>query len=216
MKEMVVCGLPVSSWCIRPLIVETCWIQVIMILIDENYLGFMFWVQMNNISSCISILCIHFKHGLGHVITLSFVNYIFQCCLVVCLLLWSPSKVCLTINFWKQLCWYKRGPLQSKNGSCYSCTQLEKRISGKGSIWWNNCFLNFIAILKTLTNWFCFFSDFSTDRLILVYFIFLLQWVVLTRKHAEVVVKDDTVFPMFQLYCKVSCGKNIDWLLQML
>lgn len=28
------------------------------------------------------------------------------------------------------------------------------------------------------------------------------QWVVLTRKHAEVVVTDDTVFPMFQLYCK--------------
>ncbi|PRQ48157.1 putative glycosyl transferase, family 14 [Rosa chinensis] len=28
------------------------------------------------------------------------------------------------------------------------------------------------------------------------------QWVVLTRKHAEVVVKVDTVFPMFQLYCK--------------
>ncbi|XP_050383615.1 glycosyltransferase BC10 isoform X1 [Argentina anserina] len=28
------------------------------------------------------------------------------------------------------------------------------------------------------------------------------QWVVLTRKHAEVVVKDNTVFPMFQLYCK--------------
>ncbi|KAF8037580.1 hypothetical protein BT93_B0459 [Corymbia citriodora subsp. variegata] len=28
------------------------------------------------------------------------------------------------------------------------------------------------------------------------------QWVVLSRKHAEVVVKDDTVFPMFQLHCK--------------
>lgn len=142
--------------------------------------------------------------------------YYYKFCELYCLLLWSPSKVCLTINFWKQLCWYKRGSLQSKNGSCYSCTKLEKRISGEDSIWWNNCFLNFIAILKTLTNWFCFFSDFSTDRLILVYFIFLLQWVVLTRKHAEVVVTDDTVFPMFQLYCKVSCGKNIDWLLQML
>ncbi|KAM1075858.1 hypothetical protein FF1_023403 [Malus domestica] len=30
------------------------------------------------------------------------------------------------------------------------------------------------------------------------------QWVVLTRKHAEVVVKDDRVFPMFQLHCKTK------------
>lgn len=28
------------------------------------------------------------------------------------------------------------------------------------------------------------------------------QWVVLNRKHAEIVVKDETVLPMFQLYCK--------------
>ncbi|KAK4759889.1 hypothetical protein SAY87_023020 [Trapa incisa] len=28
------------------------------------------------------------------------------------------------------------------------------------------------------------------------------QWVVLTKKHAEVVVKDTTVFPMFQLHCR--------------
>ncbi|KAK7271647.1 hypothetical protein RJT34_27723 [Clitoria ternatea] len=28
------------------------------------------------------------------------------------------------------------------------------------------------------------------------------QWTVLTRKHAKVVVEDETVFPMFQLYCK--------------
>ncbi|KAL4653386.1 hypothetical protein ACB092_01G299100 [Castanea dentata] len=28
------------------------------------------------------------------------------------------------------------------------------------------------------------------------------QWVVLTRKHAEVVVKDSTIFPRFQEYCK--------------
>lgn len=28
------------------------------------------------------------------------------------------------------------------------------------------------------------------------------QWVVLTRKHAEVVVKDDIVFPVFQWHCK--------------
>ncbi|KAA8548134.1 hypothetical protein F0562_004605 [Nyssa sinensis] len=28
------------------------------------------------------------------------------------------------------------------------------------------------------------------------------QWAVLTRKHAEIVVKDDTVFPMFQWHCK--------------
>ncbi|XP_059639996.1 glycosyltransferase BC10 [Cornus florida] len=27
------------------------------------------------------------------------------------------------------------------------------------------------------------------------------QWVVLTRKHAQIVVKDDTTFPMFQLHC---------------
>ncbi|KAE8689347.1 Core-2/I-branching beta-1,6-N-acetylglucosaminyltransferase family protein isoform 2 [Hibiscus syriacus] len=31
------------------------------------------------------------------------------------------------------------------------------------------------------------------------------QWVVLTRKHAEVVVNDTTVFPMFQQHCKASC-----------
>lgn len=30
-----------------------------------------------------------------------------------------------------------------------------------------------------------------------------LQWVVLTRKHARIVVEDETVFPMFQLHCKV-------------
>ncbi|ONI19659.1 hypothetical protein PRUPE_3G289800 [Prunus persica] len=30
------------------------------------------------------------------------------------------------------------------------------------------------------------------------------QWVVLTRKHAEVVVKDNTVFPMFQQHCKTK------------
>ncbi|XP_027358590.1 glycosyltransferase BC10 isoform X2 [Abrus precatorius] len=28
------------------------------------------------------------------------------------------------------------------------------------------------------------------------------QWAVLTRKHAKVLVEDETVFPMFQLYCK--------------
>ncbi|XAR51895.1 hypothetical protein NMG60_11006686 [Bertholletia excelsa] len=28
------------------------------------------------------------------------------------------------------------------------------------------------------------------------------QWVVLIRKHAEIVVNDDTVFPMFQLHCQ--------------
>ncbi|RVX08863.1 hypothetical protein CK203_011036 [Vitis vinifera] len=28
------------------------------------------------------------------------------------------------------------------------------------------------------------------------------QWVVLTRKHAQIVVEDDTVFPMFQQHCK--------------
>ncbi|CAI8594546.1 unnamed protein product [Vicia faba] len=28
------------------------------------------------------------------------------------------------------------------------------------------------------------------------------QWAVLTRKHAKVVVEDETVFPMFQKYCK--------------
>lgn len=31
-----------------------------------------------------------------------------------------------------------------------------------------------------------------------------LQWVVLTRKHAEIVVKDDVVFPIFQWHCKAS------------
>ncbi|KAL8138096.1 hypothetical protein V2J09_004097 [Rumex salicifolius] len=30
------------------------------------------------------------------------------------------------------------------------------------------------------------------------------QWVVLTRKHAEVVVKDEKVFPVFQQHCKAS------------
>lgn len=28
------------------------------------------------------------------------------------------------------------------------------------------------------------------------------QWAVLTRKHADIVVRDDSVFPMFQLHCK--------------
>lgn len=32
----------------------------------------------------------------------------------------------------------------------------------------------------------------------------LLQWVVLTRKHAKVIVNDTTVFPMFELHCRVS------------
>ncbi|KAG9140718.1 hypothetical protein Leryth_006906 [Lithospermum erythrorhizon] len=30
------------------------------------------------------------------------------------------------------------------------------------------------------------------------------QWVVLNQKHAEIVMKDDTVFPLFQMHCKVS------------
>ncbi|KAG5534880.1 hypothetical protein RHGRI_022862 [Rhododendron griersonianum] len=30
------------------------------------------------------------------------------------------------------------------------------------------------------------------------------QWVVLTRKHAEITMKDDTVYPMFQWHCKAS------------
>uniref|UniRef100_A0A161ZVI8 Uncharacterized protein n=1 Tax=Daucus carota subsp. sativus TaxID=79200 RepID=A0A161ZVI8_DAUCS len=30
------------------------------------------------------------------------------------------------------------------------------------------------------------------------------QWAVLTRKHAHIVVRDDSVFPMFQLHCKAS------------
>ncbi|KAL7238725.1 hypothetical protein ACSBR2_004760 [Camellia fascicularis] len=28
------------------------------------------------------------------------------------------------------------------------------------------------------------------------------QWVVLTRKHAEIIVKHDTIFPLFQRHCK--------------
>lgn len=43
---------------------------------------------------------------------------------------------------WKQFCRYKRGPLQSKNGSCYSCSQLEERISGSCSIRWFHYFPN--------------------------------------------------------------------------
>ncbi|GAA0155608.1 transferase [Lithospermum erythrorhizon] len=30
------------------------------------------------------------------------------------------------------------------------------------------------------------------------------QWVVLNRKHAEIVMKDNTVFPLFQLHCKTK------------
>ncbi|KAL0377403.1 UNVERIFIED_CONTAM: Glycosyltransferase BC10 [Sesamum radiatum] len=30
------------------------------------------------------------------------------------------------------------------------------------------------------------------------------QWVVLTRKHARIVVEDETVFPIFQLHCKAT------------
>lgn len=40
------------------------------------------------------------------------------------------------------------------------------------------------------------------------HFALYLQWVVLTRKHAKVVVEDDTVFPMFQQHCRVSNQKN--------
>ena len=32
----------------------------------------------------------------------------------------------------------------------------------------------------------------------------LMQWAVLTRKHAKVVVHDETVFPVFQQHCRVS------------
>jgi len=39
------------------------------------------------------------------------------------------------------------------------------------------------------------------------YLYILLQWAVLTRKHAKVVVEDETVFPMFQKYCKVMGDK---------
>ncbi|KAH7532476.1 hypothetical protein FEM48_Zijuj04G0024000 [Ziziphus jujuba var. spinosa] len=39
------------------------------------------------------------------------------------------------------------------------------------------------------------------------------QWVVLTRKHAEVVVNDNIVFPMFQWHCKASCLKKLHILL---
>ncbi|KAD2073969.1 hypothetical protein E3N88_30333 [Mikania micrantha] len=36
------------------------------------------------------------------------------------------------------------------------------------------------------------------------------QWVILTRKHAEVIVKDEVVFPMFQQHCQASGNiKNI-------
>lgn len=31
-----------------------------------------------------------------------------------------------------------------------------------------------------------------------------LQWAVLNRKHADIVVKDEILFPMFQLHCKAS------------
>ncbi|KAL0424274.1 UNVERIFIED_CONTAM: Glycosyltransferase BC10 [Sesamum radiatum] len=34
------------------------------------------------------------------------------------------------------------------------------------------------------------------------------QWVVLTRKHAEIVVQDDTVYPMFEQHCKASHPLN--------
>ncbi|GMP61769.1 hypothetical protein CsSME_00024102 [Camellia sinensis var. sinensis] len=38
--------------------------------------------------------------------------------------------------------------------------------------------------------------------LTLICFIIFLQWVVLTRKHAEIIVKHDTIFPLFQRHCK--------------
>ncbi|KAJ0429204.1 putative glycosyl transferase, family 14 [Helianthus annuus] len=31
-----------------------------------------------------------------------------------------------------------------------------------------------------------------------------IQWVILTRKHAEIIVKDEVVFPMFQRHCQAS------------
>ena len=37
-----------------------------------------------------------------------------------------------------------------------------------------------------------------------VTFITCFQWVVLTRKHAEIIVKDEVVFPMFQQHCQAS------------
>ncbi|KAJ0667518.1 putative glycosyl transferase, family 14 [Helianthus annuus] len=30
------------------------------------------------------------------------------------------------------------------------------------------------------------------------------QWVILTRKHAEIIVKDEVVFPMFQRHCQLA------------
>ncbi|CAA0820179.1 Core-2/I-branching beta-1-6-N-acetylglucosaminyltransferase family protein [Striga hermonthica] len=37
------------------------------------------------------------------------------------------------------------------------------------------------------------------------------QWVVLTRKHARIVVEDEIVFPMFQLHCKASLSLPEFW-----
>lgn len=37
----------------------------------------------------------------------------------------------LMIKFLEQFCWHKGGPLQSQNGSCYSCSKLEEGISGR-------------------------------------------------------------------------------------
>ncbi|GJY32353.1 putative glycosyl transferase 14 [Tanacetum coccineum] len=37
------------------------------------------------------------------------------------------------------------------------------------------------------------------------------QWVILTRKHAEIIVKDEVVFPMFQQHCQASDTIRILW-----
>lgn len=91
----------------------------------------------------------------------------------------------------EQLCGYKGRSLQPQNGSSYSCWSLEERISGNTAdhntspydTAWNN-------LESRLSNLSCTCISFC-------------QWVILTRKHAEIIVNDDVVFPMFQQHCQV-------------
>lgn len=98
---------------------------------------------------------------------------------------------------WFQLSWQKGTSLQPQDVSCYPQGEMEKRISGFINSYFIRCsrVLGYFDFYTLRSNWLIWHSG------------IMLQWVTLVRRHAAVIVDDNTIFPVFQRHCKVSTLK---------
>lgn len=91
------------------------------------------------------------------------------------------------------------------------------RPPGSPSLWSANCTLifrvPFMFVFLWLWRWCIHWADilcwwrpaFSVAFVVLMFLLLLwLQWIALVRRHAEVVVDDEVVYPAFKKFCKVD------------